>query len=65
MSKLVAERINEPWKRRLYLPAYEVGVSARYAQIPAQTVSRWHILRSVSALLSPIDRLAGHYPTFN
>ena len=42
MSKLVAERINEPWKRRLYLPAYEVGVSARYAQIPAQTVSRWH-----------------------
>ncbi len=32
----------EPWRRRLYLPAYRVGAAARYAQTTRQTVTRWH-----------------------
>ncbi len=34
-----------PWRRRLYLPAYRVGDAGRYADVPAQTVSRWHFGR--------------------
>ncbi len=32
----------EPWRRRLYLPAYRVAAAARYAQTTRQTVTRWH-----------------------
>lgn len=32
----------EPWRRRLYLPAYQIGDSARYAGTAAQTVTYWH-----------------------
>lgn len=32
----------EPWRRRLYLPAYTVQDAARYAGISAQTVAYWH-----------------------
>ena len=32
----------EPFRRRLYLPAYQVGEAARYAQTAPQTVSYWH-----------------------
>lgn len=35
-------RTVEPWRRRLYLPAYRVGAAARYAQTTRQTVTRWH-----------------------
>ena len=41
-----------PWRRRLYLPAYRVGEAGRYAEVHAQTVSRWHLgnARSTAAL---------------
>jgi uncharacterized protein (DUF433 family) len=42
MATLVSERVQEPWRRRLYLPAYQVGEAARYAQISTQTVAAWH-----------------------
>jgi uncharacterized protein (DUF433 family)/DNA-binding transcriptional MerR regulator len=32
----------EPWRKRLRIPAYQVGEAARYAQISAQTVVAWH-----------------------
>ena len=32
----------EPWRRRLYLPAYRIAAAARYAETSPQTVSRWH-----------------------
>ena len=32
----------EPWRRRLYLPAYRVSAAARYAELTRQTVTRWH-----------------------
>jgi uncharacterized protein (DUF433 family) len=32
----------EPWRKRLSLPAYQVGEAARYAQVSSQTVAAWH-----------------------
>jgi uncharacterized protein (DUF433 family) len=32
----------EPWRKRLHLPAYQVGEAARYAGISANTVLAWH-----------------------
>ena len=32
----------EPWRRRLYLPAYRIAAAARYAGLSPRTVSRWH-----------------------
>jgi uncharacterized protein (DUF433 family) len=31
----------EPWKRRLFIPNYQVGEAARYANIDPQTVTAW------------------------
>lgn len=42
MTDLVAERTNEPWRRRLYLPNYQIGEASRYAHISPQTVAAWH-----------------------
>jgi uncharacterized protein (DUF433 family) len=32
----------EPWRKRLSIPAYQVGEAARYAQVSPQTVVAWH-----------------------
>jgi|SRR6266404_6622947 uncharacterized protein (DUF433 family)/DNA-binding transcriptional MerR regulator len=32
----------EPWRKRLQIPAYQIGEAARYAQVSAQTVVAWH-----------------------
>ena len=42
MATLVSERLDQPWRRRLYLPAYQIGEAADYAQISPQTVVAWH-----------------------
>lgn len=42
MSNTVLERQDQPWFRRLYLPAYQVKDVARYAGTSAQTVASWH-----------------------
>ena len=42
MPILTAARHIEPWRRRLFLPAYSVAEAARYAGTPPQTVSYWH-----------------------
>jgi hypothetical protein len=38
MTQLIAQ----PWKRRLFIPNYQVGEAARYAGIDPQTVAAWH-----------------------
>ena len=42
MPSIIAERNVEPWRRRLYLPAYRISDAARYSGVAAQTVSYWH-----------------------
>jgi uncharacterized protein (DUF433 family) len=32
----------ESWRKRLFLPTYQLGEAARYAQISSQTVAAWH-----------------------
>ena len=51
---MTAERGVEPWRRRLYLPAYTVSDAARYSGITPQTVSNWshRPLSSASPVLS-------------
>jgi hypothetical protein len=42
MPDLTAARGVEPWRRRLYLPAYTVSSAARYAKTTPQAVAYWH-----------------------
>jgi uncharacterized protein (DUF433 family) len=49
MVTLVSERLDEPWRRRLTLPTYQIGEAAAYAQIAPGTVVQWH--RIEAALL--------------
>lgn len=41
MTTLLSVR-GEPWRRRLYLPAYSVSEAARYVNTKPGTVSYWH-----------------------
>jgi uncharacterized protein (DUF433 family) len=36
-------RSSEPWRKRLYLPSYQVGEAARYAGVSPRTVADWHL----------------------
>lgn len=56
MVSLVSERLAEPWRRRLFLPSYQIGEAATYAQISPQTVAAWH--RIESAVLTVRDKRA-------
>jgi uncharacterized protein (DUF433 family) len=49
MVTLVSERLDEPWRRRLTLPSYQIGEAAAYAGISPGTVIQWH--RIEAALL--------------
>ena len=42
MTTLISENHSEPWRRRMFLPNYQVGEAARYAQISPKTVAAWH-----------------------
>jgi uncharacterized protein (DUF433 family)/DNA-binding transcriptional MerR regulator len=42
MTTSASERSSEPWRRRLYLPNYQIGEAAKYADITTQTVVAWH-----------------------
>ena len=59
-TRLMSERKDEPWRRRLHLPAYQVGEAARYAQISTQTVAAWHKIES-AVLSKREDRAALTY----
>jgi uncharacterized protein (DUF433 family) len=42
MATLVSERPDQPWRRRILLPAYQIAEAADYAQVSPQTVVAWH-----------------------
>ena len=42
MTNMTAERGVDPWRRRLYLPAYKISDAARYSQVQPQVVTNWH-----------------------
>jgi uncharacterized protein (DUF433 family) len=42
MALLISERRDQPWRRRLYLPMYQIREAARYAHVSPQTVAAWH-----------------------
>jgi uncharacterized protein (DUF433 family) len=42
MATLVSERTDQPWLRRLTLPAYQIAEAAKYAGVTPQTVASWH-----------------------
>ena len=42
MALLVSERVDQPWRRRVYLPTYQIGEAAKYAHVSKQTVTAWH-----------------------
>lgn len=41
-DEVVAQRKDQPWFRRLYLPAYRMSEAARYSDTKIQTLSSWH-----------------------
>ncbi len=41
MTSTIINHDTEPWRERLYLPAYRVGEAARYVGATAQTISYW------------------------
>ena len=42
VTSIIAEHDVEPWRRRLYLPAYRIRDAVRYSGVAAQTVTHWH-----------------------
>jgi uncharacterized protein (DUF433 family) len=60
MVTLVSERLDQPWLRRLYLPAYQIAEAADYARISAQTVIAWHKIEA-SLLQQRDKRVALNY----
>ena len=53
MPDLVAVRSTEPWRRRLYLPAYRIKEAARYCGESPQTIYNWHHRDTISGLTLP------------
>jgi uncharacterized protein (DUF433 family) len=47
----------EPWRKRLHLPAYQIGEAARYTHVSAQTVTTWH--KTEQRLLSEKEKWTG------
>ena len=42
MALLISERREQPWRRRLVLPMYQIKEAARYAHVSPKTVAAWH-----------------------
>ena len=51
----------EPWRRRIYLPNYQIQEAARYAQIAPATVSSWHKVGGRKMLSSKEGKAALSY----
>lgn len=58
---MVSARRSEPWRRRLFLPNYQVGEAARYADISPKTVADWHRIGSRRTLSPRENRAALSY----
>ena len=55
MAAAAQRRKDDAWRRRLYVPNYQVGEAARYADISRQTVVAWQKGEG-SGALSPRDK---------
>jgi uncharacterized protein (DUF433 family) len=53
MADLIAVRGVEPWKRRLYLPTYNVTEAARYIKESPQLIASWHYRETSTGVLLP------------
>ena len=53
MSNLISVRGVEPWRRRLYLPAYKVVDAARYVGQSPQLVANWHYRETQKGVTLP------------
>ena len=53
MPELTAVRDVEPWRRRLYLPAYRLSDVARYTRTSPQTVSNWQYRDAGDGIVLP------------
>ena len=53
MSAAKVKQDVEPWRRRLYLPAYRVGDAGRYSGVSSRTVSYWHFGGTKSSAALP------------
>jgi uncharacterized protein (DUF433 family) len=53
MANLIAQRGVEPWKRRLYLPAYRISEAAKYVNESPQLVAVWHYRETASGVTLP------------
>ncbi len=53
MTTLTSVRDTDPWRRRLYLPAYRVGDVARYTHTTARTIENWHYRETDSGITLP------------
>ena len=42
MSALFVDRRDQPWFRRLFLPAYKISEAARYSGCHSNTIANWH-----------------------
>lgn len=53
MPSWATGRSEEPWRRRLYLPAYSITEAARYSATSPQTITYWHYSPSKYGVLLP------------
>jgi uncharacterized protein (DUF433 family) len=53
MPDLIAVRGTEPWRRRLYLPAYRIADAAKYVQESPQAIANWHFRETLSGVTLP------------
>ncbi len=53
MPSWMIHQSDEPWRRRLYLPAYSITEAARYSGTSPQTIAYWHYSPSRYGTLLP------------
>jgi len=53
MPNLIAVRGAEPWRRRLYLPAYTVSDTAKYVHESPQLIASWHYRETQHGVILP------------
>lgn len=58
---MAVEAAIEPWRRRLYLPTYQVAEAAKYAEVSRRTVTAWQKAGNQRTLSLREDRAALSY----
>jgi uncharacterized protein (DUF433 family) len=61
MNQSASPTSAEPWRRRLYIPNYQIGEAAKYARLSSQTVAKWHSADGRKTLSAKPTRAAISY----